>query len=96
MGWSADSLAVGVDGKRFTAESDVSFLGPWASGTNYYSIYSSSQIDRLATKGFDTDRNGPSFTRICNCLSFFITQGLTPTLLVGKLSKQYLTLPVTA
>ena len=60
MGWSADSLAVGADGKRFTSETEVSFLGPWASGTNYYSIYSSTQIDRLASEGFDTDRNGPS------------------------------------
>lgn len=60
MGWSADSLAVGADGKRFTTETEVSFLGPWASGPNYYSIYSSTQIDKLAASGFDTDRSGPS------------------------------------
>lgn len=60
MGWSADSLAVGADGKRFTTETEVSFLGPWASGPNYYSIYSSTQIDKLVSEGFDTDRSGPS------------------------------------
>jgi fumarate reductase flavoprotein subunit len=60
MGWSADSLAVGADGKRFTSETQVSFLGPWAAGPNYYSIYSSEQIDKLVAEGFDTDRSGPS------------------------------------
>lgn len=60
MGWSADSLAVGADGKRFTSETQVSFLGPWISGTNYYSIWSSQQVEKLINEGFDTDRGGPS------------------------------------
>lgn len=60
MGWSADSLAVGKDGKRFTSETQVSFLGPWASGPNYYSIYSAAQVEELIKNGFDTDRDGPS------------------------------------
>jgi fumarate reductase flavoprotein subunit len=60
MGWSADSLAVGADGKRFTSETQVSFLGPWAAGPNYYSIYSTDQIEKLIAEGFDTDRSGPS------------------------------------
>ena len=60
MGWSADSLAVDANGERFTAETGVSFLDPWIAGPNYYSIWSSSQIDKLVAEGFDTDRSGPS------------------------------------
>lgn len=60
MGWSADSLAVDKTGKRFTSETQVSFLGPWIAGPNYYSIWSTQQIEKLISEGFDTDRSGPS------------------------------------
>lgn len=60
MGWSADSLAVDASGKRCISETQVSFLGPWIFGPNYYSIWSESQVERLMKEGFDTDRSGPS------------------------------------
>lgn len=60
MGWSADSLAVDAEGRRQISETQVSFLGPWIFGPNYYSIWSESQVETLINEGFDTDRSGPS------------------------------------
>lgn len=60
MGWSADSLAVDAAGRRCISETQVSFLGPWIFGPNYYSIWSESQVEKLVNEGFDTDRSGPS------------------------------------
>ncbi len=60
MGWSPDSLAVDANGRRFASETGVASLDPWIAGPNFYSIWSSSQIDRLASEGFDTGRGGPS------------------------------------
>ena len=60
MGWSPDSLAVDTNGRRFTTEAEVASLDPWIPGPKFYSIWSKSQIDKLASEGFDTDREGPS------------------------------------
>ena len=60
LGWSANSLAVDKNGKRFVAETGVSFLDPWIAGPNYYSIWSQSQLDDIAANGLKVDNAGPS------------------------------------
>jgi fumarate reductase flavoprotein subunit len=60
MVWSADSLAVDATGHRFTTEAAVSFLNPWIGGPKFYSIWSDTQVQKLVTEGFDTNRFGPA------------------------------------
>lgn len=60
MGVSADSLAVGMDGKRFTSETGIAMLDPWIAGPNYYSIWSTEQIDGIVADGLKTDVIGPA------------------------------------
>lgn len=60
LGWSANSLAVDKNGKRFVAETGVSFLDPWIAGPNYYSIWSQTQLDDIAANGLKVDNAGPS------------------------------------
>ncbi|MDO5376892.1 MAG: FAD-dependent oxidoreductase [Clostridia bacterium] len=60
MGVSADSLAVGMDGKRFTSETGIAMLDPWIAGPNYFSIWSAEQIDGIVASGVKTDVAGPA------------------------------------
>lgn len=60
MGVSADSLAVGMDGKRFTSETGIAMLDPWIAGPNYFSIWSAEQIDGIVDGGVKTDVVGPA------------------------------------
>lgn len=60
MGVSADSLAVGMDGKRFTSETGIAMLDPWIAGPNYFSIWSAEQIDGIVASGVKTDVIGPA------------------------------------
>lgn len=52
LGITPNSLAVGVDGERFTAETGVAMLDPWIAGPNFYSIWSSDQINNVRDNGF--------------------------------------------
>jgi fumarate reductase flavoprotein subunit len=58
LGISPNSLAVGKDGKRFTAETGVAMLDPWIAGPNFYSIWSAAQIDAIRDKGFKYNLDG--------------------------------------
>lgn len=60
MGVSANSLAVGMDGKRFTSETGIAMLDPWIAGPNYYSIWSAEQIDGIVADGLKVDVTGPA------------------------------------
>lgn len=60
LGISPDSLAVGLDGKRFASETGISMLDPWRAGPNYYSIWSTQQIDEVRDKGFKNQPGGPA------------------------------------
>ncbi len=62
MGWNPASLAVDKNGQRFTSEEGISFLDPWIAGPNFYSIWSTEQIEKLKTEGFhDTSLMGSIF-----------------------------------
>jgi fumarate reductase flavoprotein subunit len=52
LGITPDSLAVGMDGKRFASETGVAMLDPWIAGPNFYSIWSSDQINDIRDNGF--------------------------------------------
>ncbi|MDR3144937.1 MAG: FAD-dependent oxidoreductase, partial [Treponema sp.] len=58
LGLSPNSLAVGKDGKRFTAETGVAMLDPWIAGPNFYSIWSTAQIDAIRDRGFKYNLDG--------------------------------------
>ena len=58
LGISPNSLAVGRDGKRFTAETGIAMLDPWIAGPNYYSIWSTTQLDELVESGFKYNLDG--------------------------------------
>jgi fumarate reductase flavoprotein subunit len=58
LGLAPNSLAVGQDGKRFTAETGVAMLDPWIAGPNFYSIWSTAQIDAIRDKGFKYNLDG--------------------------------------
>ncbi len=60
MGVSADSLAVGMNGKRFTSETGIAMLDPWIAGPNYFSIWSAEQVDSIVNNGLATDVQGPA------------------------------------
>ncbi|MBR2699232.1 MAG: alpha/beta fold hydrolase [Clostridia bacterium] len=60
MAISSDTLAVGKDAKRFTAETALSMFNPWISGPHFYSIYGNDQVQKLKTEGFDEVPYGPS------------------------------------
>ncbi|MBR0367243.1 MAG: alpha/beta fold hydrolase [Clostridia bacterium] len=60
MAISSDTLAVGKDAKRFTAETALSMFNPWISGPHFYSIYGNDQVQKLITEGFDEVPYGPS------------------------------------
>ncbi|NLJ58237.1 MAG: FAD-dependent oxidoreductase [Tissierellia bacterium] len=52
LGITPNSLAVGMDGERFTSETGVAMLDPWIAGPNFYSIWSSEQINDIRDNGF--------------------------------------------
>lgn len=60
MAISSDSLAVGKDAKRFTAETSLSMFNPWIAGPHFYSIYGNDQLQKLIAEGFDEVPYGPS------------------------------------
>ena len=60
MAISSDSLAVGKDAKRFTAETSLSMFNPWIAGPHFYSIYGNDQVQKLIAEGFDEAPFGPS------------------------------------
>lgn len=60
MGVSADSLAVAVNGKRFTSETGIAMLDPWIAGPRYFSIWSTEQINSIVESGLKTDVIGPA------------------------------------
>jgi fumarate reductase flavoprotein subunit len=60
LGWCADSLAVDKHGERFAAETGVGMLDPWLAGPAFFSIWSDTQIDKIAEEGFDA-MNGTIF-----------------------------------
>ena len=60
MAISSDTLAVGADAKRFTAETAVSMFNPWISGPHFYSIWGNDQVQHIKTEGFDEVPYGPS------------------------------------
>ena len=60
MGVSADSLAVAVNGKRFTSETGIAMLDPWIAGPRYFSIWSTEQINGIVESGLKTDVIGPA------------------------------------
>ena len=60
MAISSDTLAVGADAKRFTAETAVSMFNPWISGPHFYSIWGDEQVQKLISEGFEEVPYGPS------------------------------------
>ena len=60
MAISSDSLAVGKDARRFTAETSLSMFNPWIAGPHFYSIYGNDQLQKLITEGFEEVPYGPS------------------------------------
>ena len=60
MAISSDTLAVGKDARRFTAETALSMFNPWISGPHFYSIYGNDQVQKLISEGFDEVPYGPS------------------------------------
>ena len=58
LGISTNSLAVGMDGKRFTSETGIAMLDPWIAGPNYYSIWSTEQLNEIKEKGFKYPNGG--------------------------------------
>lgn len=58
LGISSNSLAVGMDGKRFSSETGIAMLDPWKAGPNYYSIWSTTQLDDIKENGFKYNMDG--------------------------------------
>lgn len=58
LGISSNSLAVGKDGKRFVSETGIAMLDPWIAGPNYYSIWSTDQINDIRDNGFKYNMDG--------------------------------------
>lgn len=56
---SQKSLAVNKHGVRFTNEELVSMLNSWIAGPQYYSIWSTDQVEALRTNGFTSTPIGP-------------------------------------
>ena len=60
MAITSDTLAVGADAKRFTAESSISMFNPWIAGPHFYSIWGNDQVQQLIEEGFTEAPYGPS------------------------------------
>ena len=67
LGWCFDSLAVDKHGERFTSETGVGMLDPWIAGPAFYSIWSDTQINKIAEEGFDA-LNGTIFFGSGTCV----------------------------
>lgn len=68
MALSPDTMAVNMEGKRFTDESGLAMMDPWKAGPNFYSIWSDSRIKDVQENGFEYASTG-----------LFINQGGVPT-----------------
>lgn len=60
LGISPNSLAVGMDGQRFTAETGVAMLDPWLAGPQFFSIWSTEQLDDIRDNGLKYNVDGVS------------------------------------
>ncbi len=60
LGISPNSLAVGREGKRFASETGIAMLDPWLAGPNYFSIWSTPQLDAIRDSGFKNPLGGVS------------------------------------
>ena len=60
LGVSGNSLAVAPDGKRFTSETGIAMLDPWLAGPNYYSIWSTEQLNGIVESGLTFEVVGPA------------------------------------
>ena len=60
LGVSGNSLAVAPNGKRFTSETGIAMLDPWIAGPNYYSIWSTEQLNSVAESGLTFEVVGPA------------------------------------
>lgn len=65
MGIYNYSMAVDTNGERFTAEPGLAMLDPWIAGPNYYSVWSTTQINDLMENGFQYD--------LFSCASLFLS-----------------------
>ena len=52
LGWSGESLGVDKNGERFAAETGLGMLDPWIAGPAFFSIWSDTQINKVAEEGF--------------------------------------------
>ena len=60
LGISPNSLAVGMDGQRFTAETGVAMLDPWIAGPRFFSIWSTDQLNDIRDNGLKFNVDGVS------------------------------------
>ncbi len=58
LGISSNSLAVASNGKRFSSETGIAMLDPWKAGPNYYSIWSTDQLNDIKENGFKYNMDG--------------------------------------
>jgi len=58
LGISPNSLAVGGDGRRFTAETGVAMLDPWIADPTFYSIWSTEQLNGIRDSGLKFNVDG--------------------------------------
>ena len=68
MALSPDTMAVNMEGKRFTDESGLAMMDPWKAGPEFYSIWSDARIKDVQENGFEYASTG-----------LFINQGGVPT-----------------
>lgn len=68
MALAPDTMAVNMDGKRFTDESGLAMMDPWKAGPCFYSIWSDARIRDIKENGFEYASTG-----------LFINQGGVPT-----------------
>ncbi len=57
---SQNSMAVSKHGKRFTSEQSISMFDPWIAGPEFYSIWSTEQIEAIRDNGFAVTPMGPA------------------------------------
>ena len=67
MALSPDTMAVNMEGKRFTDESGLAMMDPWKAGPEFYSIWSDARIKDVQENGFEYASTG-----------LFVNQGGVP------------------
>ncbi|MFR5602039.1 MAG: FAD-binding protein [Lachnospiraceae bacterium] len=67
MALSPDTMAVNMEGKRFTDEAGLAMMDPWKAGPEFYSIWSYARIKDVQENGFEYASTG-----------LFINQGGVP------------------